>query len=207
MSEMQTDDRKCQATTKSGKPCGARPLQGQNLCALHADPSRAQELAKRPRKNGVNMKPEANPPDIPPLQTASQIRDFLAQVMADVRRRLLDQRTASTLATLATSQLKAISAAELEQRVTELEKKVGDTTAAHQESRSLPSEEEWQRMFATDEYTVPPSRPVPQESSAGPQSSRGRRTMPEGWTVPEPSPSDIEDDYSKPLNRAIQDAL
>jgi hypothetical protein len=31
--------------------------------------------------------------------------------------------------------------------------------------------------------------------------------MPEGWTVPEPSPSDIEDDYRKPLNRAIEDAL
>src|SRR6516162_11491437 len=98
MNEIAGEDRKCQATTKSGKPCGARPLQGQSLCALHADPGRAQELAKRPRKNGVNMKPEANPPDIPPLQTAAQIRDFLAQVMADVRRRLLDQRTASTLA-------------------------------------------------------------------------------------------------------------
>jgi hypothetical protein len=124
---MPVNDRKCEATTKSGKACGARPLQGQTLCALHADPERARELAKRPRKNGVNLlKLEENPPEIPPLQTASQIRDFLAQVMADVRRRVLDQRTASTLATLATSQLKAISASELEQRVTELEKKVGD---------------------------------------------------------------------------------
>jgi hypothetical protein len=207
MSEMQPDDRKCQATTKSGKPCGARPLQGQNLCALHADPSRAQELAKRPRKNGVNLKPEANPPDIPPLQTASQIRDFLAQVMADVRRRVLDQRTASTLATLATSQLKAISAAELEQRVTELEKKVGDAGPT-QTRTGLLSTEEWERIFASDEYTVPPApQPASHEDSEGTQSTRGRRTMPEGWTVPEPSPSDIEDDYSKPLNRAIEDAL
>ena len=126
MNEIAGEDRKCQATTKSGKPCGARPLQGQSLCALHADPGRAQELAKRPRKNGVNMKPEANPPDIPSLETATEIRKFLSQLMADVRKRVVDAKTASTLATLATSQLKAISAAELEQRVTELEKKVGD---------------------------------------------------------------------------------
>lgn len=200
MSELSLDDRKCQATTKSGKACGARPLQGQTLCALHADPGRAQELAKRPRKNGVNMKPEANPPDIPPLQTASQIRDFLAQVMADVRRRVLDQRTASTLATLATSQLKAISASEIEQRVTELEKKVSDASPT-QARTGLLSTEEWERIFAPDESNVQPvPQPAPEESE-GTQSTRGRRTMPEGWTVPEQSAEYVTDDNRRPLNQ------
>jgi hypothetical protein len=150
---MAVDDRKCQATTKSGKACCARPLQGQTLCALHADPGRARELAKRPRKNGVNLlKLEENPPEIPPLQTASQIRDFLAQVMADVRRRVLDQRTASALATLATSQLKAISAAELEERVTNLEKKVNESVRPEGGGQLL-SCAEWERIFASDEYS------------------------------------------------------
>src|SRR5690349_11895571 len=126
MSEMQPDDRKCQATTKSGKACGARPLQGQDLCALHADPGRAQELARRPRRNGVNLKPEVNPPEIPPLQTATEIRDFLAQVMTDLRKRVIDSKTASVLASLATAQLRAVAAAELEERVTNLEKKIGE---------------------------------------------------------------------------------
>jgi hypothetical protein len=204
MNEIAGEDRKCQAMTKSGKACAVRPLQGQTLCALHADPGRAQELAKRPRKNGVNLKPEANPPDIPSLETATEIRKFLSQLMADVRRRVVDAKTASTLATLATSQLKAISAAELEQRATELEKKVGDAGPTHARTGLL-STEEWERIFAPDEYNVPPpSQPAPQEGSEGTQPTRGRRTMPEGWTVPELSPSDIEDNYSKPLNRALK---
>jgi hypothetical protein len=206
MSEMQADDRKCQAMTKSGKPCGARPLQGQTLCALHADPARARDLAKRPRKNGVNMKPEANPPEIPPLQTATEIRAFLAQVMTDLRKRVIDSKTASVLASLATAQLRAVAAAELEERVTNLEKKVGDTTAAHQELRSLPSEEEWQRMFAPDDYTVPPPSPAPHESE-NTQPTRRRRTMPEGWTVPDRSPEYDPEDDTRPLNREIEDAF
>jgi hypothetical protein len=146
------------------------------------------------------MKPEANPPDIPPLQTASQIRDFLAQVMADVRRRVLDQRTASTLATLATSQLKAISASEIEQRVTELEKKVSDASPT-QARTGLLSTEEWERIFAPDESNVQPvPQPAPEESE-GTQSTRGRRTMPEGWTVPEQSAEYVTDDNRRPLNQ------
>jgi hypothetical protein len=152
------------------------------------------------------MKPEANPPDIPSLETATEIRKFLSQLMADVRKRVVDAKTASTLATLATSQLKAISAAELEQRVTELEKKVGDAGPTHAQTGLL-STEEWERIFAPEEYTVPPApQPAPKEPE-GTQSTRGRRTMPEGWTVPEPSHSDIEDDYTRPLNREIEDAF
>jgi hypothetical protein len=154
------------------------------------------------------MKPETNPPDIPPLQTATEIRYFLAQVMTDLRKRVIDSKTASVLASLETAQLRAVAAAELEERVTNLEKKIGQSAAPESApATSLLSEDQGERLFAPDEYRPTPSQPAPQEGSAGTQSTRGRRTMPEGWTVPEPSPSDIEDDYSKPLYRAIEDAL
>jgi hypothetical protein len=207
MNEIAGEDRKCQATTKSGKACGARPLQGQSLCALHADPGRAQELAKRPRKNGVNLRPEANPPDIPPLQTAAQIRDFLAQVMTDLRKRNIDGKTASVLASLATAQLRAVSAAELETRVSDLEKKVNEVEPP-KVGIGLPSPEQWEKLFAPDEYNVPPAPPpVPQESSEGTQPTRRRRTMPEGWTVPDRSPEYDPEDDTRPLNREIEDAF
>ncbi len=150
MSEIAIDDRKCQATTKLGQPCRAKPLQGHVVCSLHSDPERARELAKRPRKNGANAPRETQPPEILQLQTASQIRDFLAQLIADVRQRVVDAKTASTLGTLATSQLKAISAAELEERVSNLEKKVGDSVESEVVS-GLPSVEEWEHLFAPDE--------------------------------------------------------
>jgi hypothetical protein len=203
MSEMQADDRKCQATTKAGKPCGARPLQGQDLCALHADPTRASELAKRPRKNGVNTPPEVNPPEIPPLQTAMEIRDFLAQVMTDLRKRVIDSKTASVLASLATAQLRAVAAAELEERVSNLEKKIGESATPETASATgLLSEFEWEKLFSQDEYNVPPPpQPASQEGSTGTQSTRGRRTMPADWTAPEPSPESVGDDWSVPLNR------
>jgi hypothetical protein len=154
-------------------------------------------------------KPEANPPEIPPLQSATEIRDFLAQVMTDLRKRVIDSKTASVLASLATAQLRAVAAAELEERVTNLEKKIGEGAPTETGTGlGLMSVDQWEKLFAQDEYTVPPpSQPAPQGSSEGTQSTRGRRTMPEGWTVPDPSPSDIEDDYSTPLNRGIQDAL
>jgi hypothetical protein len=202
MSEIQADDRKCLATTKAGKPCGARPLQGQSLCALHADPTRARDLAKRPRKNGVNLKPEVNPPEIPSLQTAKEIRDFLAQVMTDLRKRVIDSKTASVLASLATAQLRAVAAAELEERVSNLEKKIGESAPPETGTGlGLMPADQWEKLFAPDEYTVPPpSQPSPQESSDGTQSTRGRRTMPEGWTVPDRSPEYVPDDNTRPLN-------
>jgi hypothetical protein len=171
------------------------------LKATRKGPGRAQELAKRPRKNGANLKPEANPPKIPPLQTAAQIRDFLAQVMTDLRTRNIDGKTASVLASLATAQLRAVSAAELETRISDLEKKVNEVESP-KVGIGLPSPDQWEKLFAPDDYTVPPSsQPASQEGSEGPQSTRGRRTMPEGWTVPEHPPEDVANDWSVPLNR------
>lgn len=193
------DDRKCQATTKSGNnPCRAKPLQGQPYCSLHSDPGRASQIAKRPRKGG--LRPEDHPPEIPALQTASQIRDFLAQLMADVRTRLVDAKTASTLATLATSQLKAISAAELEERVEKLERKVAENAPAETERRLLTAEE-WERLFAPssdDTFAAPDS--ALQDLYEAKQSPAKRRAMPEGWSVPERTPQHVVDEDSLPLN-------
>jgi hypothetical protein len=36
---------RCQATTKSGKPCGAAPMEG-GLCFFQANPNKASELGR-----------------------------------------------------------------------------------------------------------------------------------------------------------------
>ena len=144
-----------------------------------SDPARARELAKRPRKNGVNMKPEANPPDIPPLQTAAQIRDFLAQVMTDLRRRVIDSKTASVLASLATAQLRAASAAELETRVENLEKKVGGTGPSDA-TPGLLSQQYWETLFAPGgAWSATASERPTKEQSETSQASRRAHRMPQ----------------------------
>src|SRR5205809_6799459 len=103
--------RKCTATTKSGKTCRANALSDKPFCLLHSNPELARELGRKCGKGNAPVKPDANPPEIPPLQTAAHVRDFLAQLMADVRGHRVEARLAATLATLPTAPLKAVQGA------------------------------------------------------------------------------------------------
>ncbi len=44
---------KCQATTKAGRPCRAKPLKGQPFCIMHSSPDLASELGRRGGKRTV----------------------------------------------------------------------------------------------------------------------------------------------------------
>jgi hypothetical protein len=59
--------------------------------------------------------------EIPPLNTAENVRAFLAQAAADLRGRKIEPRVATSLGQLANSLLKAIEVASLEQRIAKLE--------------------------------------------------------------------------------------
>jgi hypothetical protein len=142
-----------------------------------------------------------NPAEIPPLQTATEIRDFLAQVMTDLRKRVIDSKTASVLASLATAQLRAVSAATLEERVSNLERKVGENAPPETTPGLMPADQ-WEKLFASDEYIAPSaSEPAPDDDTEGERSAVRPRSMPEGWTVPEASSEDASDDWSVPLHR------
>jgi hypothetical protein len=56
-----------------------------------------------------------------PPKTAGEVRDALANTMAQVHNRKMDTRTATTLAYLATSLLRAIEVSDLENRLEALE--------------------------------------------------------------------------------------
>lgn len=56
-----------------------------------------------------------------PPKTAGEVRDALANTMAQVHARQMDARTANTLAYLATSLLRAIEVSDIEKRLDALE--------------------------------------------------------------------------------------
>ena len=66
--------------------------------------------------------------------------------MADVRGHRVEARLAATLATLATAQLKAVQAADLEERVANLEQKVQD--AATQGPPSVMTDEQFMVKYS-----------------------------------------------------------
>ncbi len=111
---------RCQAHTKSGKPCRAAATAG-GLRFFHANPSKASELG---RVGGRSKRPSAaeTVDPLPKLETAIAVRDAVAQLIADVYAGRLHPRIASGLAPLLNLQLRAIETTDLERRVAKVEK-------------------------------------------------------------------------------------
>ena len=98
------------------------------LCHLHARPEKAKEIGKRGGEQNRHYDPKDDYPELPPLKTAEEVRQMLAQVATDLRHRKIEPRMAVGLSQLATTLLKAIEVAELEERLKELEEKLNEPT-------------------------------------------------------------------------------
>jgi general stress protein YciG len=111
---------KCRAKTKAGRQCAAPAVRGGIYCALHNDPQRAAELG---RKGGAKGRKVYDSPDreIPAPQTACDVKNLLAEVMAEIRAGKMDPKLGTTLGYLGTSLLKAIETSEIEERLEKLE--------------------------------------------------------------------------------------
>ena len=105
----------------AGRPCRAFATEG-GLCYLHANPNKAAELGRKGgRKN--RHAPIATAVDpLPPLTTASNVRDTVAGLIDDVRSGRVPQKTASVLTPMLNLLLKAIETSDLEQRIEALER-------------------------------------------------------------------------------------
>lgn len=125
--------KRCSTNNRNGKRCGAWAAAGLDKCALHSDPELAAKLgSKHGRRATLPSEPFAAPM-IPP-KTAGDVRDALANTMAQVHARQIDTKTANALAYLATSLLRAIEVSDLERRLEALE-----GTQQVQERAILPS--------------------------------------------------------------------
>ena len=112
---------RCRATTKAGEPCPV-PATASGLCYLHDDPKRAAEMG---RKGGLKNRRVIPDDDVemPPLNTAEDVRAMLAKLAVDLRARRVEPRVATSLGQLANSLLKAIEVSDFERRLAKLEGK------------------------------------------------------------------------------------
>ena len=111
---------RCKALDKKGNPCRAAVTEG-GLCFFHSNPGRASELG---RKGGARSHRRAieNADPVAKLETATAVRDGLAQLIADVYADKISPRKAAVLTPLLNLQLRAIESSDLEARVAKLEK-------------------------------------------------------------------------------------
>jgi hypothetical protein len=113
-------DSRCSALAKTGKPCRAAATAG-GLCFFHANPKKASELGciggRRKRLSTAE-----NTAPLPKLESVIEVRDAVAQLIADVYGGKMNPRVAANLAPLLNLQLRAIETIDIEQRVARVEK-------------------------------------------------------------------------------------
>jgi|SRR5579859_310977 len=112
--------KRCSAKNRNGERCGAWAVAGGEKCALHLDPELAAKMgSKHGRRAAAEPQPDATPME--PPKSAGDVRDALANAMAQVHGRKMDAKTANALAYLGTSLLRAIETSDLESRLDALE--------------------------------------------------------------------------------------
>jgi hypothetical protein len=115
-------NRRCQARTKSGKPCRAAATAG-GLCFFHANPNKASELGRIGGRNNRHASGE-NVDPLPTLDNAIAVRDTVDRLIVDVHAGRTHPRIATCLAQLLNLQLRALERteiADLERRLAKLE--------------------------------------------------------------------------------------
>src|SRR5262245_45755639 len=110
---------RCSALTKKGRPCPA-PATATGRCFFHENPEKATELGRRGGMKNRHVRPHEDV-ELPPLNTAEDVRNMLAKAAQEVRNRRIDPRVAQSLSQIATTLLKAIEVADIERRLAALE--------------------------------------------------------------------------------------
>jgi hypothetical protein len=115
---------RCQGKTKAGQPCKAAPTAG-GLCFFHANPNKASELGRiggaKKKRNGSE-----NGITFGDVNDALAVREMVSRLITEVSTGNLHPRIASGLVPLLNLQLRAIETADLDVRLTKLEKAQDD---------------------------------------------------------------------------------
>lgn len=110
----------CSATTKSGASCRARAT-ANGKCALHADPARAAQLARKSRQNRYARATNYTAEKLEIPNSAKEVKQVLAEAMAKVYTGRLDPKVATAMAYTSNALLRAIEIVDLEERLAKLE--------------------------------------------------------------------------------------
>jgi hypothetical protein len=103
---------------------------------LSYHPNKASELGRIGGKSKRYKISESADP-LPTLENATAVRDAVARLIADVYAGRIHPRMAAGLAPLITLQLHAIETADLEQRLTQVEKRLPEADAEAKSSRRI----------------------------------------------------------------------
>jgi hypothetical protein len=106
--------------TKAGGPCAAPAIRGENFCSLHSNPGRAAKLGREGGRGNRHVY-EKDGKEVATQQTASDVKNLLGEVMAEIRAGKMDPKLGTILGYLGTSLLKAIETSDIEQRLERLE--------------------------------------------------------------------------------------
>jgi len=112
---------RCQKTKQDGERCRANALSDGKFCSLHSDSRKAAELGSKGGRrraifNSDNLK------RFPAPQSATDVRDLLAQSMVELRAGELDPRIVSSMCCLVAEFLKALEHCTIEEVIEPLEK-------------------------------------------------------------------------------------
>jgi len=111
----------CRARTKAGKACKA--VAGKRgLCAFHADPQRAAQLGRMGGRKNRRYPSSCKADPVRPPRTAREVKELLAEALADIHAGRREPKVVSVMAYVATALLNAIKIADMEERIAALER-------------------------------------------------------------------------------------
>ena len=128
MRAMSERSHRCKGKTKQGKPCGAAATDS-GYCYFHTNPGVAGELGRAGGRRNRHVVSDALRP-LPQIDSITGVKAALGQMIEDVYANRLHPRTAAGLAPLINTMLRALSSADLEHRVKQLEKQLEELSEA-----------------------------------------------------------------------------
>lgn len=117
---------RCQAVTKSGKPCSARPVDDAGLCAWHS-PAWAERRREWSAKGGAQRSNQQRAKKRLPTSTLApiEIQGLLGVALRDVLAGRVEPGIANAAANLARALVTVREASEVEERLSALEGRAG----------------------------------------------------------------------------------
>jgi hypothetical protein len=112
----------CAFKAKSGKPCGATPLSGKNVCLFHSGDNASQLGARGGRRRAI-YHPDGLVEFAPP-KTAVDLTALFATSIIEMRSGKLDPRVANSISYLGAGFLKALDLGAHEARLDAIEKHI-----------------------------------------------------------------------------------
>lgn len=130
----------CNERTKSGKRCRAKPM-ANGKCAIHQNPDRAKELAKRSIESRRRAAAVAHAAvEILAPKTAEDLVGQLGQVLADLRNGRVDVGVARTMASVGQVFLKGLELTDAKKQLNRIEELVRERYCRRGESQGTGQE-------------------------------------------------------------------